>query len=86
MLGNSKPSWCKHPNQDSETDSHEYEWDSFSKPFTIDMDVDVAHTYSSQLELVIESCIGLEDLNFLVALVDDSSLVRMNPNLGSLGS
>ena len=50
------------------------------------MDIDIVHAYSSQLELVNKLCVGLEDLNSHVALVDDSSLVRMNPDLGSLGS
>ena len=50
------------------------------------MDIDGVHTYSSQLELVDKSCVELEDLNSHVALVGNSSLVRMNPNLGSLGS
>ena len=81
-----KPSWCKHPSRDSEIDSHEYEWDSFPEPSIVDMDVDVVHRYSSQLELVDESCVGLEDLYSHVALVDDSLLVRTNPNLGSFGS
>ena len=40
-----KPSWCKHPSQDSEIDSNEYELDSFSEPSTIDMDIDVVHTF-----------------------------------------
>ena len=50
------------------------------------MDVDVVHTYSSQPKLVNESHVGLDDLNSHVALVDNSSLVRMNLDLGSLGS
>ena len=48
------------------------------------MDVDVIHTYSSQPEIVNESHVGLEDLNPQVALVDDSSLVRTNIDLGNL--
>ena len=52
---NLKPSWCKHPSQDLKKNSHEYEWDSFSKPSIVDMDVDVVHTYRSQPELVNES-------------------------------
>ena len=81
-----KNSWCKHPSRDFETDSNEYEWDSFSQSSTVDIDVDVVHTYSSQPKLVNESCVGLEDLSLHVSLVDDSSLVRMNLDLGSLGS
>ena len=50
------------------------------------MDVDVVHTYSSQLELVNHSCVGLDNLNSHVTLVDDYSLVRKNLNFGSLGS
>ena len=50
------------------------------------MDIDFVHTYSSQPELINESHVGLEDLNSHVALVDNFLLVRMNPNLGSLGS
>ena len=80
------PSWCKHPSRDSEIDFNEYEWDSLSKPSTIDMDIDVVHTYSSQPKLVDDSCVGLDDLNSHVTLVDNSLLARMNPNLGSLGS
>ena len=47
---------------------------------------DVVHTYSSQPELVNDSCVGIDDLNSHITLVDDSLLVRMNPDLGSLGS
>ena len=50
------------------------------------MDIDVVHTYSSQTSVVDYSHVGLDDLNSHVTLVDDSSLVRMNLNLGSLGS
>ena len=50
------------------------------------MDVDVVHTYSSQPKVANESHVGLEDLNSHIALVEDSSLVRMNLDLGSLGS
>ena len=79
-----KPSWCKHPSHSSDTSSNEYEWDSFSKPSTIDRDVDVVHNYSYQSKLANESCVGLEVLNPHVTLVDDSSLGRMNLDLGSL--
>ena len=81
-----KHSWCKHPSRDLEIDSNEYEWDSFLEPSTIDMDVDVVHTYGSQPKLVSESHVGLEDLNSHIALVDDYFLVRTNLDLGSLGS
>ena len=86
MSRHPKPSWCKNPSTDSEIDSHEYERDSFSEPSTVDMNIDVVHTYSSQPKLVNESCVGLQDLNLHVTLVNNSFLVRMNPNLGSLGS
>ena len=54
-------------------------------PSTVDMDVDVVHTYI-QLEVVDESCVGLEDLNSTFTLVDAFWLIRMNLNLGRLGS
>ena len=85
MSRNPKPSWCKNPSQDLKIDSNEYEWNFFLEPSIVDMDVDVVHTYSSQLEVANESHVGIEDLNSHVALVDDSLLVRMNPNLGTLG-
>ena len=50
------------------------------------MDIDIVHTYSSQPELVENSCVGSDDLNSHVTLVDDYSLIRMNPYLDSLGS
>lgn len=66
--------------------SHEYEWDSFLEPSTVDMDVYVIHSYSFQPNIADESHVGLEDLNSHVSLMDDSSLVRINLDLGSLGS
>ena len=81
-----KHSWCKNPSQDSVKNSNEYEWDSLLEPSTVDMDIDFVYTYSSQPDLVNDSCLGSDDLNSHVSLVDDSLLVRMNPNLGSLGS
>ena len=50
------------------------------------MDIDIVHTYIFQPKLVDDSCVGSDDLNSHVTLVDDSSLVRMNPDLGSLES
>ena len=56
------------------------------EPSTVDMDIDIVHTYSSQHDLFDDSCVGSDDLNSHVTLVDDSLLVRTNLNLGSLGS
>ena len=43
-----KPSWCKYSSRSLETDSNEYEWDTLSEgASTIDMEVDVIHSYSS---------------------------------------
>lgn len=69
-----KHAWCKHPSWDSDIDSNEYEWESLSDSFTIDMDIDVVHTYSAQPEVANESSVGLLDSNLQVALVDDASL------------
>lgn len=30
-----KPSWCRHPSRDSETDSNEYKWDTLSEESSI---------------------------------------------------
>ena len=50
------------------------------------MDIDVVHIYSYQCKLVDDSCVGSDDLNSHFILGDDYFLVRMNPNLDSLGS
>lgn len=86
MSKHPKHSWCKHPSKDLEIDSNEYEWDSILEPSTVYMDIGIVHTYSSKPELVVDSCVGSNDLNSHITLVDDSFLVRKNPDLGSLGS
>ena len=74
-----KPSWCKHPSRSSETNSNEYEWDTLSKgASTIDMEVDVIHSFSSQPDMVDESSVGTDESNPHVALADHASTFMMN--------
>ena len=78
-----KPSWCKHPSKSSETNSNEYEWDTLSKgASTIDMEVNVVHSYSSQLDVVDKSSVGTDESNPHIALVDhaSTSMTNLNPN------
>ena len=78
-----KPSWCKNPSRSLETSSHEYEWDSFSKPSTMDIEVDVIHTYSFQPNVVNKSHIGLDRLESHIALVDHIGPSTINLDLYS---
>ena len=82
-LPNLEASTSRGSNNNSEIDSHEFEWDSLSDA-TVDLDMDVVHAYSSQPDVTDESCVRLEDWNPHVALVDDSSLARINSDLDTL--
>ena len=66
--------------------SHEYEWDYFSEPSKVDMDVDVIHTYSSQIEVVDESYVGSDGLDFHITLVDHAGPSTINLDLYSFGA
>ena len=63
MSRHPKPSWCKHPSQDSKIDSNEHECDSFLEPSIVNMDIEFYYTYISEPELVNDAFVGSDDLN-----------------------
>ena len=82
----SKPSWCKHPSRSLETNSNEYEWDTLSEEASmIDMEVNVIHSYSSQLDVVDDSSVGTNESNPRISLADHASSFRAYPNLDLFG-
>ena len=78
-----KPSWCKHPSRSSETDSNEYKWNTlFEGASTIDMEIDVIHSFSSQPNVADESSVGTDESNPHIALVDHvgASMTTLDPD------
>ena len=65
-----KPSWYKHPSRSLETNLNEYEWDALSKSSIVDMEIDVIHTYSTQLDVVDEPRVESNELDSHISLVD----------------
>ena len=77
-----KPSWYKHPSKSLETKSNEYEWDTLSKEaLTIDVEVDVIHSCSSQPDVADESSVGTDKSNPHIALTNHASTSMANPDL-----